>query len=257
VSPSRGLNSRGGALVTGAAHRIGRALALSLAEAGYAVAVHHRDHDTDAEALAEEIRRTGARAAAVRADLAIEAQTAGLVDQAAAAVGPLTLLVNNASTFRDDRGGGLDRQTWDAHFEPNLRAPLVLTQAFAAQTPDGADALVVNLLDQRVWKPNPQFFSYTLSKAALWTATRMLAQALAPRVRVNAIGPGPTLPNQLQGDAGLQAEAAAVPLQRRTEVADVCCAAHYLIDARAVTGQMIAVDGGQHLAWKTPDIIDF
>jgi NAD(P)-dependent dehydrogenase (short-subunit alcohol dehydrogenase family) len=135
----------------------------------------------------------------------------------------------------------------------------VLAEHFAAQAPHddfGGDPQIINLLDQRVWKPNPQFFSYTLTKTALWSATRMLAQALAPRIRVNAIGPGPTLPNAIEGVAGLQAEAAAVPLQRRTELADITGAARYLIDARAVTGQMIAVDGGQHLAWKTPDILD-
>jgi NAD(P)-dependent dehydrogenase (short-subunit alcohol dehydrogenase family) len=250
---------RGGALVTGAAHRIGRALALSLAEAGYAVAVHHRDDEADAQALVDEIRAAGGTAAAVRADLAIEPQTKALIGQAADAVGPLTLLVNNASTFRYDHAGALDRATWDAHFEPNLRSPLVLAEGFAAQAPFddfGGDPQIINLLDQRVWKPTPQFFSYTLTKTALWTATRMLAQALAPRIRVNAIGPGPTLPNAIEGEAGLQAEAAAIPLQRRTELADITGAARYLIDARAVTGQMIAVDGGQHLAWKTPDILD-
>ncbi|OYX31360.1 MAG: short chain dehydrogenase [Caulobacterales bacterium 32-69-10] len=249
------MTDRGGALVTGAAHRIGRALALCLAQAGYAVAVHHRDDEPDAQALVDEIRAAGGWAATVRADLAVEAETSALIGQAAAVVGPLTLLVNNASTFRYDHAGALDRVTWDAHFEPNLRAPLVLAEAFAAQAQEG-DPQIINLLDQRVWKLNPQFFSYTLSKTALWTATRMLAQALAPRIRVNAIGPGPTLPNAIEGEAGLQAEAAAVPLQRRTELADITGAARYLIDARAVTGQMIAVDGGQHLAWKTPDILD-
>ena len=245
---------RGGALVTGAARRIGRALALSLAEAGYAVAVHHREHEDDAQSLAAEIRAAGGRAAVLMADLAVEAQTATLVAQAAEAVGPLSLLVNNASTFSDDRVGGLSRESWDSHMEANLRAPVLLAEGFAAQAA-GPDPLVINILDQRVWKPNPQFFSYTLSKVGLWTATRMLAQALAPRVRVNAIGPGPTLPNTLQGPSGLQAEADAIPMRRRTELADICGAARYLIDARAVTGQMIAVDGGQHLAWKTPDIL--
>jgi NAD(P)-dependent dehydrogenase (short-subunit alcohol dehydrogenase family) len=191
----------------------------------------------------------------VCADLADEAATAALVGDAVSAVGPLSLLVNNAATFRYDHAGDLDRPTWDAHFEPNLRAPLVLAQHFAAQAA-GDDPSIVNLLDQRVWKPNPQFFSYTLTKSALWTATRTLAQALAPRIRVNAIGPGPTLPNAVEGERGLQAEAAAIPLQRRTELADICGALRYLIDARAVTGQMIAVDGGQHLAWRTPDIIE-
>jgi NAD(P)-dependent dehydrogenase (short-subunit alcohol dehydrogenase family) len=245
---------RGGALVTGGARRNGRALARRLAEAGYAVAVHHRDALDDAESLVRESEAAGGRAAIVQADLADEAQTSRLVAAAAEAVGPLTLLVNNASLFRDDRCGGLSRESWDGHMEANLRAPLVLCEAFAAQAPAG-DPSIINLLDQRVWKPNPQFFTYTLSKAALWTATRMLAQALAPRIRVNGVGPGPTLPNTVQGERGLAAEAAGTLLGRRTELDDICAAARYLIDARAVTGQMIAVDGGQHLAWKTPDIL--
>jgi NAD(P)-dependent dehydrogenase (short-subunit alcohol dehydrogenase family) len=248
--------ARGGALVTGGARRIGRALTLALAEAGYAVAIHHRDTTDDARALADEIRERGGRAAVLCADLADEGRTRALVGEAAAEVGPLSLLVNNASAFLDDRVGVLDRATWDAHFEANLRAPLVLAEGFAAQAA-GDDPSIVNLLDQRVWRPNPQFFSYTLSKTALWTATRMLAQALAPRVRVNAIGPGPTLPNAIQGSAGMQAEAGAIPLQRRTELSDITGALLYLAGARSVTGQMIAVDGGQHLAWKTPDILDF
>ena len=248
--------SRAAALVTGGARRIGRALALTLAEAGYAVAIHHRDAAGDAEAVAREIVQAGGRAGVVRADLSVEAESAALVDAAIDAVGPLTLLVNNASRFGDDRVGGLSRESWDAHMEPNLRAPIVLSQAFAGQDfANGADPLILNLLDQRVWRPNPQFFTYTLSKAALWTATRMLAQALAPRIRVNAIGPGPTLANPMHGESGLAAEAAATPLGRRSEVADICAAARYLIDARSVTGQMIAVDAGQHLAWKTPDVV--
>lgn len=251
------MTARGAALVTGGARRIGRALALCLAEAGYAVGVHYLTSGDDARRLAEEIEAKGGRAAALRADLTREKEASGLIDAAAGALGPLTLLVNNASVFHDDRAGGLSRTTWDAHMEANLRAPIVLSEAFAAQAPDGpqADPLILNLLDQRVWRPNPQFFSYTLSKVALWTATRMLAQALAPQVRVNGIGPGPTLPNAMQGEGGLAAEIAAVPLGRRTELADICAAARYLIDARAVTGQMIAVDGGQHLAWKTPDVL--
>ena len=251
------MTARGAALVTGGARRIGRALAHCLAEAGYAVGIHYLTSSDDAERLAAEIVAKGGHAAALRADLTRETEAAGLIDAAAGALGSLTLLVNNASVFRDDRAGGLSRATWDAHMEANLRAPIVLSEAFAAQAPNGPDAdpLILNLLDQRVWRPNPQFFSYTLSKVALWTATRMLAQALAPQVRVNGIGPGPTLPNPMQGEGGLAAEIAAVPLGRRTELSDICAAARYLIDARAVTGQMIAVDGGQHLAWKTPDVL--
>lgn len=248
---------RGSALITGAARRIGRALALRLSQAGYAIVIHHRDAAVDAEGLRAEIEQAGGRAAVVRGDLARETDVTGLIGEAVRAMGPLCLLVNNASHFHDDRVGGLTRESWDAHMEANLRAPLVLAEAFAAQAPKdaAADPLILNILDQRVWKPNPQFFTYTLSKAALWTATRMLAQALAPRVRVNGIGPGPTLANSVHGEGGLAAEAAAVPLARRTQLADVCAAALYLIDAPTVTGQMIAVDGGQHLAWKTPDIL--
>lgn len=244
---------RGAALVTGARARVGKALALALAGAGYAIAVHHRDDLEAAEALAEQIRNQGGRAAPVQADLAREADTRTLVARAAEALGPLTLLVNNASRFEDDRVGALTRDSWDMHMEANLRAPIVLAETFAAQAPEGS--LVLNILDQRVWRPNPQFFSYTLSKTALWTATRMLAQALAPRIRVNGIGPGPTLPSIHQDQAAFEAEAANIPMQRRVRPEDICAAALYLIDAPAVTGQMIAVDGGQHLAWKTPDII--
>jgi NAD(P)-dependent dehydrogenase (short-subunit alcohol dehydrogenase family) len=249
--------ARGAALVTGARARLGRALALSLAKAGYAVAIHHRDDAAAAQSVADEIVDLGGRAAVVAADLAQELQTRTLIARSAEALGqPLTLLVNNASRFADDRVGGLDRAGWDQHMEANLRAPIVLAEAFAGQAPEGANALVLNILDQRVWRPTPQFFSYTLSKSALWTATRMLAQALAPKVRVNAIGPGPTLPSIHQDDAAFAAEAAAVPMQRAVSPDEICAAALYLIDAPSVTGQMIAVDGGQHLAWKTPDILD-
>ena len=246
---------RGAALVTGARARLGKALALSLAGAGYALAVHHRNDPEAAQAVVDEIVAAGGRAAPVTADLAREAEVQTLVARAAEALGqPLTLLVNNASRFDDDRVGGLDRAEWDAHMEANLRAPIVLSERFAAQAPEGWGAQIVNILDQRVWRPNPQFFSYTLSKSALWTATRMLAQALAPRIRVNGVGPGPTLPSIHQDEADFAAEAAAIPLERAVSPEDVCAAVLYLIDARAVTGQMIAVDGGQHLAWKSPDI---
>ena len=245
---------RGTALITGAARRIGRALALTAAEAGYDVAVHHRGADTDALALAGEIRALGRKAAAVKADLTHEDETAALVSAAAAALGPVTLLINNASVFQDDRIETLTRASWDAHLETNLRAPVRLSQAFAAALPAEAEGLIINMLDQRVWKSNPQFFSYSLSRSALWSATRVLAQALAPRIRVNAIGPGPTLPSIHQAPGEFEAEAHNVLLQRRSSPADIAGAVRYLIDARQVTGQMIAVDGGQHLGWRTPDV---
>lgn len=249
------MSGRAGALVTGAAKRIGRALAIETARAGFDVAVHFKTSRAEAESVCAEIEALGRKAAAVQADLADEAQARMLAGEAAMAVGPLTLLVNNASIFEDDRAGALDRASWALHLETNLRAPVVLAEAFAAQLPADAEGLVVNLLDQRVFKPNPQFFSYSLSKHALWAATRMLAQAMAPRIRVNGIGPGPTLPSTHQTEAEFDAEAANTPLQRRATPEDIAAALRYLIDAKTVTGQMIAVDGGQHLAWRTPDIV--
>ena len=246
--------TRGTALVTGSARRIGRSLALCAAECGYDVAIHHRDAAADAKALADEIVALGRRAALVRGDLA-DPDIGRLIGEAAAALGPVTLLVNNASLFEDDRIATLTAASVEAHLGPNLRAPILLTQAFAAALPKGAKGLVVNLVDQRVTHPNPQFFSYTLSKTALWTATTMAAQALAPDIRVNAIGPGPTLPSIHQSVEDFAAEAAAIPLETGATPADIAQALRYLIDACAVTGQMIAVDGGQHLAWRTPDII--
>lgn len=247
--------SRGGALVTGAARRVGRALAIKAQTAGYDVAVHTRKPDPDAEALASELRAMGGRSAVVVGDLTVDGDLQTLIARTAAAVGPLTLLVNSASLFDDDRIETLTPASWDAHMGANLRAPILLAQAFAAQLPEGLDGLIVNILDQRVLRPTPHFFSYALSKGALWHATRMLAQALAPRVRVNGIGPGPTLASIHQSDADFAAEIAGLPLERGASPEEIADALAYLIDARAVTGQMIAVDGGQHLAWKTPDIL--
>ncbi len=246
--------ARDAALVTGGARRIGRQIALTLAGAGFDVAVHHRASPDEAAEVAAAIEASGRRAAIVQADLADETAVRALTAQAAAALGPLTVLGNNASVFLDDRVGALGRETWDAHLEVNLRAPLVLAEAFAAQAPDGS--CIVNLLDQRVLRPNPQFFSYAVSKAGLWFATRTLAQALAPRIRVNGVGPGPTLPSIHQSPAQFEAEATHTPLGRRATPRDIAAAVLYLIDAPGVTGQMIAVDGGQHLAWRTPDIVE-
>ena len=246
---------RGTALITGAARRIGRALALTAAGLGYDVAIHHRSAPDEAEALAIEIRSGGRQAACFAAELTDEAETSALVGRAAAALGPVTLLINNASVFQDDRIETLSRASWEAHMQTNLRAPIVLAQAFAAELPQGAEGSIINVLDQRVLKPNPQFFSYGLSRAALWAATRMLAQALAPRIRVNAIGPGPTLASIHQTPDDFAAEAGAVLLGRASSPEDIAAAARYLIEARQVTGQMIAVDGGQHLVWRTPDVI--
>jgi NAD(P)-dependent dehydrogenase (short-subunit alcohol dehydrogenase family) len=245
---------RGGALVTGAARRIGRTLALAAARAGYDVAIHTRVADADTESLTAEIISLGRKAVLALADLTSDADLAVLVPRAAAALGPLSLLVNNASLFQDDRLGDLTGASLDAHLAANLRAPILLTQAFAAQSPRGGQ--VVNIVDQRVWRPTPQYFSYAVAKAALWQATVMSAQALAPAIRVNAIGPGPTLASIHQSPDDFAAEAAHVPLERRASPDDIAAALTYLLDATSVTGQMIAVDGGQHLAWRTPDVID-
>ncbi len=244
----------GAALVTGGGKRIGRAICRKLAHAGFDIAIHHRGSEKAANAVADEVRALGRRAAVVQADLMQEAEVRGLVPAAVAALGALSVLVNNASVFEDDRVGDLSRETWDKHIETNLRAPVVLAEAFAAQAPDGS--AIVNLLDQRVLKPDPRFFSYALSRNGLWWATRTLAQGLAPRIRVNGVGPGPTLPSIHQTQDEFDAEAAAVPLQRAGSPEAVADAVAWLVDATLVTGQMIAVDGGQHLAWQTPDILD-
>jgi NAD(P)-dependent dehydrogenase (short-subunit alcohol dehydrogenase family) len=243
------------ALVTGGAKRIGRAISLRLAQAGYAVAVHCRGSRSEAGDLEATITAGGGRAAIVAADLADAQALAGLVPQAAAALGPLTLLVNNASVFEADELDSLEADLWDRHFAVNLRAAVFLARDFARQVPATGEGTVVNIIDQRVWKPNPQFFSYTLSKAALFTATRTMAQALAPRIRVNAVGPGPTLTSPRQSEDDFARQAGALPLGHGPTPEDIAEAVAYLAGARNVTGQMLAIDGGQHLAWQTPDIV--
>jgi len=241
------------ALVTGAAKRIGRAIAERLAREGYAVAIHCHCSSEAAEAVAASIRSAGRRATVVQADLA-EAGAAQIVGAARAALGPLTLLVNNASEFEPDSIESLSLDRWERHFAVNLRAPAFLARDFAAQLPADRHGCIVNVVDQRVLKPNPQFFSYTLTKAALFTATRTLAQALAPRIRVNAVGPGPTLASARQDADAFARQSAALPLGRGPTPDEIADAVLFLARARSVTGQMIAVDGGQHLAWETPDI---
>lgn len=242
----------GAALITGAGRRIGAAIALALSRAGYAVVLHAHRSRTDAERLAGEIQASGGRASVVLADLAEHAAVRGLIP-AAAAFGPLTLLVNNAGVFEPDEIDSLEQAFFQRTFAINLAAPLFLAQAFAAQAPDGADASIVNLVDQRVFKPTPHFFSYTLSKSALVTATTTLAQALAPKLRVNAVAPGPTLPSPRQTEAQFAEQVASLPMQEGPSPQDIAAAVVYLAGARSVTGVTIAVDGGQHLAWHTPD----
>jgi NAD(P)-dependent dehydrogenase (short-subunit alcohol dehydrogenase family) len=244
------------ALITGGAQRIGRAITRALAQNGYAVAVHARHSRRQAKDLSAEIVRAGGRAAPVYGDLADLDDVRRLVPAAVAAIGPLTLLVNNAGEFEPDEISNLDAVRFDRHFAVNLRAPLFLAQAFAAQVPSGAAAAIVNLSDQRVFKLTPKFFSYTLTKSALATATVTLAQALAPRVRVNAVAPGPTLASPRQDQVAFARQAAALPLQHGPSPESIAEAVLYLARASAVTGTTIAVDGGQHLAWRTADAAD-
>lgn len=253
------------ALVTGGAKRIGRAIALALAGRGFDVAVHYAGSAEDAARTVDDIAALGRRAVALRADLLDEAQVTPLVAQAAGALGgPLTLLVNNASIFEYDNLASATRTSWDRHMESNLRAPFVLTQAFAAQAPDPATdeagepvarALVVNIIDQRVLKPTPEFMTYSLAKMGLWALTRTAAQALAPRVRVNAIGPGPTLQGGRQSDSHFARQRAATILERGSNPSDITAALGFFLDSPSVTGQLICTDGGQHLGWKTPDVL--
>ncbi|AJE49011.1 SDR family oxidoreductase [Celeribacter indicus] len=252
------------ALVTGAGRRLGRAMALALGERGFDVAVHYNRSADDARDVVAALRDMGVRAEALQADLLSEEAMTALVPRAAEALGgPLTLLVNNASIFEPDEIGSATRESWDRHFDSNLRAPFVLTQHFAAMAPEPlrdpsgrprAQALVVNMIDQRVLKLTPLFMSYTLAKSALWTFTRTAAQALAPKVRVNAIGPGPTLRGARQSEVDFDAQRAATLLERGSDPSDIVSALDYLIRAPAVTGQILCADAGQHLAWRTPDV---
>ncbi len=237
-------------LITGAAKRLGRAMALDLAAHGHAVAVHHNTSAHEAAALVTEITDGGGRAAAVAADLAVEAEVQTLIERAAEAVGRLGCLINNASVFERDTVETASRESWDRHMEVNLRAPFVLTQDFARALADGSVGNVINIIDQRVWNLTPHFTSYTLSKAGLWAMTQTTALALAPRVRVNAIGPGPVLPSVRQSDADFRRQWRALPLGRPASPEEVAAAVRFILDAPAMTGQMIALDGGQHLGWS-------
>lgn len=249
-------DSKGAALVTGAGKRIGRALALSLADSGYDVAVHYNSSKVAADEVAQLIRTKGQRAAVLQADLTQETSTAALIDQSCEAFGPLQLLINSASVFEHDDWQSMTRDSWDLHMNANLRAPVKLAQDFARQASQDENNLIVNIIDQRVLKLTPQFLSYTTSKAALFTMTKTLAQALGPQgIRVNAIGPGPTLKNPRQSDEDWRRQNEATVLGHGANPEDICKALHYLTTAKAVTGQMIAVDGGQHLVWETPDVL--
>lgn len=252
------------ALVTGAGKRLGRAMALYLAKRGHDVAVHYASSEAEAEAVADEIRAMGRKAVALQADLLVEGETAALIPAAVAALGPLTVLVNNASIFEYDRIETSTRKSWDRHMESNLRAPYVLTQGFARQCPPAvtdengeplAQGLVINMIDQRILKLTPEFSSYTIAKMGLWALTRTAAQGLAPNIRVNAIGPGPTLQGARQTASHFARQRAATVLGRGASPSDITAALGFFLDSPAVTGQFLAIDGGQHLAWETPDVL--
>ena len=253
------------ALVTGAGARLGQAMALYLGQRGYDVAVHYAGSEAGAQDTVAQLEALGRRGVALQSDLLDEVATQQLVTRAVDALGgPLTCLVNNASIFEYDSISSGTRESWDRHIESNLRAPFVLTQHFAAQVPEPkpdaqgepvAQGLVINMLDQRIHKLTPEFMSYTIAKMGLWAMTRTTAQALAPRVRVNGIGPGPTLQGHRQSKEHFDKQRAATILKRGANPADITAALGYFLDAPAVTGQMLAVDGGQHLAWETPDVL--
>jgi NAD(P)-dependent dehydrogenase (short-subunit alcohol dehydrogenase family) len=239
-------------LVTGAAKRLGRAIALHLAGAGWNVAIHYHGSADEAESAADAVRALGVKATTLKANLSREEETTQLIGRAVSELGRLTALVNSASIFENDDWQSASRASWDAHMETNLRAPFVLSQAFARQVAN--KGAIVNIVDQRVLKPTPQFISYSLSKAGLYWLTTTLAQALGPNIRVNAIGPGPTMRNARQSEEDFARQRDATVLKRGAEPDDVAQAVRYLLEAEAVTGQMLAVDGGQHLIWQTPDV---
>lgn len=248
-------------LITGAGKRIGRALAEALATDGWAIAAHYADSKSEAEELVTEITDKGGKAVALQADLRDAAAVQTLVADATAALGPLTALINNASTFERDTAHTLTAESWDTHLNANLRAPALLMRDFANQAAlqDGsvADACIINITDQRVDRLTPDFTSYTVSKTGLATLTETFAQALAPQhIRVNAIAPGPTLPNPRQAQAEFDKQASLVPLGHGATPDDIVAAARYILTARAMTGQTLMQDGGQHLAWQTPDVVE-
>ena len=239
------------ALVTGGAKRVGRSICLGLAASGYSVVIHHNRSENDAQTLVDEIQSMGGKASAVSGDLTSSHNIAALFQNAVSEFGPIDLLINNASVFEEDSYHAFDEDVWDRHFNLHVKAPSLLAAEFVKQ--NLSDGLIINMIDERVWKLTPNFTSYTLSKTALWNATRTMAQAFAPNVRVNAIGPGPTLPSDRQTEADFDAQVKTLLLQRAPELAEFTETILFLVKARSVTGQMIALDGGQHLGWQTPD----
>ncbi len=246
-------NCPGTVLITGAAKRIGRSLALDMGKRGWKVAVHYRSSKLAAEELAHEISKAGGSAAIVGGDLARAEDVEGIVPACAAALGAPCCLINNASEFHNDNVVDMSQELWAQHLDVNLKAPVFLARALYLGLPKGGRGNIINIIDQRVWRLTPEFFSYTLSKSGLWTATRTLAQAMAPKVRVNAIGPGPVLRSVHQTDADFAAESARTLLGKGPDLDEIASAVQFILSASAMTGQMIALDGGQHLMWREDD----
>ena len=243
----------GTVFISGAARRIGCAIARGLAQDGWAIAVHYHESKVDAEAVAAEIIGGGGRAATFYADLTDEAATRAAMAAADDELGPVTCLVNNASLFEEDSPDTTDASLWDRHMDINLRAPFVLGQELVRLLPEGKSANIINLIDQRVVNLTPFFTSYTLSKSALWTLTQTQAMALAPRVRVNAISPGPTLQSKRQTEEQFERQCKATPLERAVGTGEICGAVRFILATSSMTGQMITLDAGQHLGWSRPD----
>lgn len=250
------MNAKPVTLITGASARIGRAMALGLGQAGWPVAVHYAGNEDAAKAVVGKIRASGGTAECFQVDLEDDQATQALVQTVGETMGPVEVLINNASVFQPDDVTDFDLAQWDAHFALHARAPALLSQAFVQQLPAANKGLIINLIDQRVWRLTPKFFSYTLSKSTLWTMTQTMAQALAPRIRVNAIGPGPTLANERQSTEDFQTQAESVPLGNGPNLDEFTETIQYLWRNGSITGQMIALDGGQHLAWETPDVVN-
>ena len=255
----------GAALVTGGAKRLGKAMVQELAELGYSVAIHYATSGDDAAALRQLLQDQGTQAVTLQANLLDDAECQGLVARAATALGqPLTVLINNASIFEYDNIQTASLESWDRHVGSNLKAPFLLTQSFAAQAPDvGCDengeaistSNIVNMIDQRIRKLTPEFMTYTIGKYGLWGLTQTAAQALAPRIRVNGIGPGPTLRGVAQSEAHFNAQRQATILERGASADDIRRTLRFILQSPAMTGQLICPDGGQHLAWKTVDVL--
>ncbi len=259
------MSQRPRALITGAAVRLGRAMALDLAASGWDVAIHYNSSSDAAADTVRTLKDLGGAATALQANLENDDAVATLVARSAAALkGPLSLLINNASLFEDDRIATTTPQSWDRAMASNLRAPVHLVRDFAAQAPKPeidasgepiAQSVVINMIDQRVLKPTPMFHSYFLAKSALLSFTQTAAMDLAPDIRVAAIGPGPTLPAARQSAEHFRKQRKACMLQRGADPEDIVHAMRFILGNKAFTGQMLAIDGGQHLNWKTPDII--